>query len=254
MQLLNGAGWLRHAAVAGALALTVIGSPAAQAQSAAAVGTSSTSDLGTFLTDPAGMTLYMYTKDTVGISNCYEGCAKAWPPLLTQSAPSLPANMPGVVGTTNRTDGTVQVTYNGMPLYYWQNDKQPGDTSGQNVGGVWFVVNPESAQSVNVRATGDFGEILVDPSGMSLYMYTKDEPSVSNCYDSCAAAWPPLLTSSDPTGPDGILSGLGTTTRKDGTLQVTYNGMPLYYWIQDKTPGDTTGQNVGGVWFVVNPA
>jgi predicted lipoprotein with Yx(FWY)xxD motif len=86
-------------------------------------------------------------------------------------------------------------------------------------------------------------------------MFTKDEPSVSNCYDQCAAAWPPLLTTNaTPTGPDSISAGLGTTTRTDGSLQVTYNGMPLYYWISDQKPGDTTGQNVGGVWFVVNPA
>ena len=253
MQLSIDAGRLRRAAVAGALVLTTLAGPTAHAQSAAALAVTSTPDLGTFLTDTAGMTLYMYTKDTVGISNCYGGCAAAWPPLLTQSAPTLPADLPGAVGTTTRTDGALQVTYNGMPLYYWASDQKPGDTTGQNVGGVWFVVNPDAAQSVNVRTTGDLGDILVDARGMTLYMYTKDQPSTSNCYDQCAAAWPPLLTDTDPTGPEGLAPGLGTTTRTDGALQVTYNGMPLYYWVSDQKPGDTTGQNVGGVWFVVNP-
>lgn len=250
MQLTTG---VRRLAIGGALLLTLVGGPGVQAQSAPSVSTGSSPDLGTFLTDQAGMTLYMYTKDTVGISNCYNGCATAWPPLLTQSAPMLPDDLPGVVGTTTRTDGALQVTYNGMPLYYWQSDHQPGDTTGQNVGGVWFVVNPADAQSVNVTSSGDLGDVLVDPSGMTLYMYTKDDPSVSNCYDQCATAWPPLLTSAAPTGPDAVSAGLGTTTRTDGTLQVTYNGMPLYYWFKDAKPGDTTGQNVGGVWFVVNP-
>jgi predicted lipoprotein with Yx(FWY)xxD motif len=253
MRISINTGWLGRAAVAGALTLTAITGPTVNAQAASSLAVTSTPELGTFLTDTAGMTLYMYTKDSVGISNCYGGCAAAWPPLLTQSAPTLPGDLPGVIGTTTRTDGAVQVTYNGMPLYYWASDQKPGDTTGQNVGGVWFVVNPAPAQSVNVRSTGDLGDILVDPTGMSLYLYTKDQPGTSNCYDQCAAAWPPLLTTSDPSGPDTIASGLGTTTRTDGSLQVTYNGMPLYYWAKDQKPGDTTGQNVGGVWFVVNP-
>jgi predicted lipoprotein with Yx(FWY)xxD motif len=256
MQMSNGYRWLKRAAVAGALAMAAVGGPAAHAQPAAMLSTGSSSELGSFLTDSAGMTLYLYTKDNIGISNCYGGCATAWPPLLTQSAsaPTLPEDMPGIIGTTTRTDGALQVTYNGMPLYYWASDKQPGDTTGQNVGGVWFVINPEPAPTVNVRGSGDLGDILVDPRGMTLYLYTKDEPSLSNCYDQCAEAWPPLMTdTTSPSGPDSVAGGLGTTTRTDGSLQVTYNGAPLYYWVKDQKPGDTTGQNVGGVWFVVNP-
>jgi predicted lipoprotein with Yx(FWY)xxD motif len=244
----------RNTIAAGALiASAILTSPAAHAQSAATLATNTDPTLGTILTDTSGKTLYMYTKDDVGISNCYGGCATAWPPLMATSAPALPADLPGVIGTTQRTDGGTQVTYNGMPLYYWVQDQKPGDTTGQNVGGVWFVVNPAAPQSVNVRSAGDLGTILVDPTGMTLYLYTKDDPSVSNCYDQCAQAWPPLLTDSDPTGPDAVAGGLGTTQRTDGSLQVTYNGAPLYYWAKDQKPGDTTGQNVGGVWFVVNP-
>jgi predicted lipoprotein with Yx(FWY)xxD motif len=247
---------VRRAGVAFALLLTVVGGPGAQAQSAPPmVATRDTPDLGSVLVDSKGMTLYMYTKDDVGISNCYQGCATAWPPLMANagSNPVLADGLTGMIGTTARTDGGLQVTYNGMPLYYWAKDQKPGDTTGQNVGGVWFVVNPTDAQSVNVRSSGDLGNILVDASGMTLYMYTKDDPSVSNCYQGCATAWPPLLTTADPSGPDSVIGGLGTTQRTDGSLQVTYNGMPLYYWAKDQKPGDTTGQNVGGVWFVVNP-
>jgi predicted lipoprotein with Yx(FWY)xxD motif len=246
-------GILRRGGAAAVLVLTLVGGPGAQAQSSGPLATRDAADLGTFLTDAQGMTLYLYTRDDVGISNCYQGCAAAWPPLMAQSDPVLPADLPGAIGTTTRNDGGLQVTYNGMPLYYWAQDQQPGDTTGQNVGGVWFVVNPAPAPSINERASGDLGQILVDPRGMTLYLYTKDEPSVSNCYDQCAVAWPPLMTDAPPTAPDALAAGLGTTTRNGGGLQVTYNGMPLYYWQNDHKPGDTTGQNVGGVWFVVNP-
>jgi len=99
------------------------------------------------------------------------------------------------------------------------------------------------------------GSFLVDASGMTLYLYTKDTPKTSTCYGKCASAWPPLLTSGAPiagTGADASM--LGTTTRTDGTVQVTYNGWPLYYFAKDTKPGDVTGQNVGSVWFVISPA
>ena len=209
--------------------------------------------LGTLLTDAKGMTLYLFTKDAPGISNCYDQCATNWPPLLTSSDSVAPDGLQGVLGTTPRNDGTRQVTYNGMPLYYWARDANPGDTTGQNVGGVWFVINPASALTVNLREGEQLGKILTDARGMTLYMFTKDAPNVSNCYDQCATNWPPLTTAEEPTGPDDVSSALGLTPRTDGSQQVTYNGMPLYYWAANINPGDTTGQNVGGVWFVVNP-
>jgi predicted lipoprotein with Yx(FWY)xxD motif len=228
--------------------------PAAAVDAPAVIATHSDAQLGTFLTDAKGMTLYLFTKDAPGISNCYDQCAANWPPLLTQGDPVLPEGLPGAIGTTVRKDGAVQATYNGSPLYYWVNDHKPGDTTGQNVGGVWFVLNPQDAMSVNVRDDGgDLGTILTDARGMTLYLFTKDEPNVSNCYDQCATNWPPLVTDGSPTGPDVVAGGLGTTERTDGSMQVTYNGQPLYYWINDHKPGDTTGQNVGGVWFIVNP-
>jgi plastocyanin len=89
---------------------------------------------------------------------------------------------------------------------------------------------------------------------MTLYLYTNDTKNTSTCYDKCATAWPPLLTSGAPAvGAGADASLLGTTTRTDGKMQVTYNGWPLYYWFKDQKAGDTTGQLVGGVWFVVSP-
>jgi len=107
--------------------------------------------LGKILADSQGMTLYMFTKDTPGVTNCYDQCAVNWPPLLVGAgeAPVAGAGVTGLLGVTERTDGTRQVTYNDMPLYYFVNDNNPGDTNGQGVGDVWFVVHPE-APSVSV--------------------------------------------------------------------------------------------------------
>lgn len=114
---------------------------------------------------------------------------------------------------------------------------------------------PAAAAQVALGKSDQFGSFLVDAKGMSLYLYTKDSPNTSVCYDKCATAWPPLLTSGAPVGGDGLdASKFGTTTRTDGTTQVTYNSWPLYYFAKDKQPGDTTGQNVGNVWYLVAPS
>lgn len=110
----------------------------------------------------------------------------------------------------------------------------------------------DDAAGVTVTtAETDLGEILVDGEGMTLYLFTNDEPGVSNCEGDCLAAWPPLLGTPTP-GEGADDSKLGTTTRSDGTTQVTYNDWPLYYWMNDSAPGDTTGQGVNGVWWVVD--
>lgn len=99
------------------------------------------------------------------------------------------------------------------------------------------------------------GSFLQDENGMTLYMYTKDTPNTSTCYDdTCTASWLPLLTTGDPVALDGIdASKLGTTTRTDGSMQVTYFGWPLYYFAKDATPGDAMGQNMSNLWHVISP-
>ena len=112
-----------------------------------------------------------------------------------------------------------------------------------------------AAAVVNVGQNATLGSFLVDSKGMTLYLYTKDVPNTSNCYGGCATIWPPLLTTGAATAGAGVTASLlGTTKRTDGTTQVTYNGWPLYYYAGDKAAGDTTGENVQGVWFVITPA
>lgn len=94
---------------------------------------------GAYLAGPNGMTLYVFDKDTVGVSNCSGSCATLWPPYVTTAAPAtLPAN----VTTLTRTDGSVQFAYKGLPIYYYTPDKQPGDVTGDGVGGVWHLIKP----------------------------------------------------------------------------------------------------------------
>jgi predicted lipoprotein with Yx(FWY)xxD motif len=340
-------------------------------------------ELGTILVDENGMSLYMFMNDSPGTSNCYDQCADNWPPLLTDGEPIAADGVDAsLLGVTERSDGSIQVTYNGWPLYYWVKDTSAGDITGQGVGDVWYVVDrvgeivmtvgvmpsvtvndqeiaensvtiaeivsdgagwlvvhaqadgkpgpilgfaaledgtnndvvveidtekvtetlyamlhtdagevgtfefpdgpdgpvmvdekvvtpafkimakemPSSGEDVAIFLSNsdDLGPFLTDADGITLYIFAKDEPGISNCYDQCAVNWPPLLLEDGqtPIGSDGLTAEFGVTERSDGTTQVTYNGWPLYYWINDAAVGDTTGHAVGGVWAVagVEPA
>lgn len=211
-------------------------------------------ELAPFLVDQNGMTLYIFTNDEMGVSNCADECAENWPPLLVESADDIVAgvNIAGDLDVAERADGSLQVTYNGMPLYYWQGDAAMGDTDGEGRGDVWFTVAPET---LSTSSNDDLGEFLVAANGMTVYLFTNDEDGMSACVDECAENWPPLLVDpNDPLlgGPD-VMGEVGTTTRPDDRTQLTYNGMPLYYWQGDAAPGGTDGQGRGDVWFVVEP-
>lgn len=119
------------------------------------------------------------------------------------------------------------------------------------------VASPVAAgATIAVAANAKLGQILVDGKGMTVYLFVADTGTASTCYGSCATIWPPVLTTGAPqagTGADDSL--LGTTTRTDGKVEVTYAGHPLYYFVKDKQPGDTTGQGVNGfgaLWWVMS--
>jgi predicted lipoprotein with Yx(FWY)xxD motif len=110
-----------------------------------ALGTNKSATLGTYLIAYNGMTLYTFANDTGAASTCYGACATNWPAYVVgpeDNLTQLQAGVTGKVATTKRTDGSLQVTYNGHPLYFFIGDKASGDTNGQNVGKVWFVVKP----------------------------------------------------------------------------------------------------------------
>lgn len=93
--------------------------------------------------------------------------------------------------------------------------------------------------------------VLTDSAGNTFYIFDNDEAGVSNCTGSCTDIWPPRVVDGDPSAGDGIDGTLATIARDDGATQVTYNGQPLYYYANDEAPGDRNGDDVGGVWHVV---
>lgn len=274
-----------------ALVLTAIGATVGGVAAAAQPTVSVVTDakLGPILVGPNGMTLYLYTKDTANVSNCSGGCAAAWPPLTVTGSATAGTGVSGTLGTIKRADGSMQVTYNGWPLYYYAADTKAGDTTGQGVGSVWYVLSPTqaaapggagasassstaasstaasstaasgtaaataNASTVTVAQNAQLGSVLVGPNGMTLYIFKKDSANVSNCSGKCAAAWPPLTVTGTPTAGAGASGSLGTIKRADGSTQVTYNGWPLYYYAVDQKPGDATGQEVKDVWYVGTP-
>lgn len=102
----------------------------------------------------------------------------------------------------------------------------------------------------------EFGSMLFDTKKQAIYIFENDEKGKSNCYGECARAWPPVYTKGKPRARGGVKASLlGTTKRRDGRLQVTYNGQPLYYYVNEG-PGEVRCHNVflnGGLWWVVGP-
>jgi len=112
---------------------------------------------------------------------------------------------------------------------------------------------PAAGTQVGVADT-KLGKILTDANGRTLYAFTVDKGGNSACNQQCAQAWPALTVKGEPTAGEGLQSSLlGTTTRTDGTTQVTYKGMPLYHFAGDTKPSDTNGQGLNKVWWVVAP-
>ena len=131
---------------------------------------------------------------------------------------------------------------------------------------------PGQTQTGNIPVTGegtvmvsestDHGSILVNSEGMSLYLFMADTQnsgmSTCNDDDGCSTEWPALTSPAAPVAGEGLDANLlGTLTRDDGTMQVTYNGWPLYLFHEDSAPGDVNGQGLeefGGLWYLVSPA
>jgi predicted lipoprotein with Yx(FWY)xxD motif/cytochrome c2 len=129
------------AAVAVALSLS-----AAQEAGEVTVQTAQHEEIGTYLTDAEGRSLYLFTRDSENTSTCTDQCAENWPPLLVEGEPMAGQGVAtSLLGTTERDDGSTQVTYNGWPLYYFARDESPGEIAGQGVGDPWYLISPFGA-------------------------------------------------------------------------------------------------------------
>jgi predicted lipoprotein with Yx(FWY)xxD motif len=129
------------AATATTSVLGATSAPSAAGGGNLAIGTTMSTPLGAYLTGQDGMTLYVRTTDTPDMSTCTGTCATSWPPLTVPSGTMVtsPTGATDSFGTITRSDGTTQVAYNHMPLYYYSGDSVAGDTNGEGKLGIWFV-------------------------------------------------------------------------------------------------------------------
>jgi len=119
-------------------------------------------------------------------------------------------------------------------------------TSGAGTSGTSGGTSNAAGVLVGSASSPDFGTVLTGPNGMTLYTHAGDTATSSTCTGACATTWPPLETKGQPKAGTGVTGQLGTVTRPDGTTQVTYGGLPLYYWQGDTKVGDATGNGVEG--------
>jgi predicted lipoprotein with Yx(FWY)xxD motif len=221
--------------------------------------------------------LYHLSLDPPRGATCTAACAAFWPPLLTDTQPSAGLGVnPTLLGVLRRSDGSLQVTYSGKALYLFAFDLGAGQPSGQTNGnnlidppasGVWNNLSADGlptpgASTVGTEPSGT-KSILATPATVgggttaTLYAFTADTTTKSNCVGACARFWPPLLTTQAPVagaGADATL--LGTIQRADGSFQVTYNSHPLYLFAFGLDPG-TSGEGVnafGGTFQVLSPS
>jgi predicted lipoprotein with Yx(FWY)xxD motif len=132
--------------------------PKTKSGSAATIGVETSGSLGKILADSQGRTIYLFEKDTGATSTCSGECAVDWPPVTANGKPTVGNGLaPSKVGTTKRSDGSRQVTYNEHPLYLFEGDHNPGDVNGQGInafGAAWYVVSPGGAEITTQSSSG----------------------------------------------------------------------------------------------------
>lgn len=214
--------------------------------------------LGKILVANAGMTLYTYSADSQDVSNCAGPCLTAWSPLLTNGKPNIGSGItPALLGTARLANGTMVVTYHHMPLYTFTGDTAAGLTNGQGFDNAWFAIAPDGAKvgkqtevSLAIGSHPLLGNYLVDGKGIALYAFASDPPDKSTCDAACMAFWPPVLTLGKPSI-NFDKTNVGTLTLADGRMMLTYNHMPLYYFVGDYKSGQVNGQGVKKLWNLV---
>lgn len=148
-------------------------------------------------------------------------------------------------GTTSSTDSGGSGPASAAPSPTSPSPSTPGTDA----------ATPRPGTPVRV-ADSEFGPMLFATSGQAIYLFDKEEGPRAKCYGACAADWPPVLTDGEPRGVRGTRAGLlGTTERRDGSVQVTYGGHPLYFYAHED-PWQVLCHDFveyGGTWFVVQP-
>ena len=213
--------------------------------------TASTS-LGPVLVNGEGKTLYYFTNDKVDSdsSACTGTCADTWPAFSTDTIRVSAPLMQSDFYTYPQADGTKQIAYNGLRLYTYKADTQPGDVKGDNVNKVWFAATP--FEYIKIAQNTERGSYLTDSKGMTLYYFIQDTPGNSILQGKSLVEFPVfgprLISTPSSLNPKDFTY----VTRADNLSQIAYKGMPLYYYIEDKNPGDTLLQKYSTDFFVAN--
>ncbi|WP_243414909.1 hypothetical protein [Flagellimonas aquimarina] len=231
---------------------------------------------GNILTNADGFSLYFFSVDSKGDSNCIDGCRTNWPVFYTENLTLDNGLEASDFGSITRSDGDKQTTYKGWPLYLFSNDNTVSDVNGDGVGSVWYVAKPDysvmmsQAQLVgrdsngvetNLTSTYQPGDeqtfYMTDDEGNTLYRFINDTNSANNFTNadfSNNGVWPvfeeqlqnvPSILDANDFGSIDVF----------GRNQLTYKGWPLYYFGQDAQRGDNFGVGfpVAGVWPILNP-
>jgi predicted lipoprotein with Yx(FWY)xxD motif len=249
-----------------------VGAGATRADQAMTLQAGTNATLGNIV-QSNGFSLYYLSDEAGGTFTCLGACLTAWPPLTVpagSAAPSAGTGVLGTVGTVTRPDGSVQVTYNGFPAYFFAGDAAATDAKGNGIvsfGGTWHVApnaaTPPSSTSLPTSpllqvASTSLGDTVVSSFGQTLYYNTAEAGTHFVCVKACEQFWPPIVLLPGmtlPTAASGI-NGLGTVTRPDGSQQVTYYSEPLYSFVKDTGSGQTNGNGIkafGGTWMAVSP-
>jgi predicted lipoprotein with Yx(FWY)xxD motif len=213
--------------------------------------------LGSYLTDAAGRTLYIYGADLPGDcqtppkSTCVAECPVTWPP-FDAGARVLGAGLnDAAFGAFDRGDGTWQTTYYGWPLYYYKSDLTLGQLTGQGKGKTWHAAEL-TPPSVSIMKAGAL-KYLGDHAGRTLYVSAADQAGtldtdpVSTCEGECLASFTPFRDKHLSVVTSLEEADFSVFARKGaGGLQLAYKGMPLYSAITDQKAGDITGVSTTG--------
>ncbi len=231
---------------------------------------------GSILTNEDGFSLYFFSLDSKGDSNCVDGCVGSWP-IFYEADLTLDSGLDAAdFGTITRSDGEMQTTYKGWPLYLFANDASTSDVNGDGVNDVWYVAKPDysimmtQAQLVgrdsggietNLTDTYEPGDAqtfyMTDAEGNTLYRFVNDTNGVNNFTNddfSNDAVWP-IFEETLQNIPSILDESDFGSIDVFGRQQLTYKGWPLYYFGQDAQRGDNFGVGfpVAGVWPILNP-
>jgi predicted lipoprotein with Yx(FWY)xxD motif len=212
--------------------------------------------LGAHLVDARGNPLYVRGNESMSDIVCTGSCLDDWQPFVPVRPDSVASDaLQGDLSAFERSDGERQFAYRGRPLYQPATSEARFEAARQ-ADDMWFVANVTPVARTNRHPS--LGEILVGPTGMTLYTFGRDPDGGYECDDACAQNFPPLVVADASQAAADLPAAIATIPRAPEEelgprLQVTYRGRPLYYWSRDASPGDAGGHGIAGHWEVARP-